>query len=116
MARRVHVCQPRVGWKHAQKFLKPRGELDKHLGVKLAPLIQQCDPYAHRADHERSYVCERSDLPKPPHAQWRKQSKGIIFRVGASGRRSLLDLLRSKLIPQLPGCRSRIGKRRKFDN
>jgi len=77
-ARRVQVRQPRVGWKQAQKFLKSRGEFDKHLGVQLAPLIQQGDPDAHRAKHERSYLCENSDL-QPGHGKWEKQLKGVIF-------------------------------------
>ena len=41
------VRQPRVGRKQAEKLLKPRGELDKHLGIQLSPLIHQGDTDAH---------------------------------------------------------------------
>jgi hypothetical protein len=37
---------------------------------------------------------ESSNLPKPAHAPWEKQLKGLIFWVGAPGKRPLLGLLR----------------------
>jgi hypothetical protein len=56
--RRIAVRQPRVSRKQAQQFLKSPGIFDKHLGVRLPPLVQQGYPDTQRSKYKRPHLPE----------------------------------------------------------